>query len=93
MASQIFTNSEGTEESGDEQEALPLIWLNKKRMLKKRYGYLDQELKRSTAVNQPINVVFDIPFDSNCYGINCIQFSPLGQTIAAGCANGDIQVQ
>lgn len=76
------------------EEFPPFVWLDGKKLLKKRFGYLDQELKKLIPVNQPINVMFTIPLDNDTsHGIRSVQFSPKGQFIVAGCGNGDIHVR
>lgn len=80
-------------EDETQEEFAPFVWLDRKKLLKKKFGYLDQELTKSRQINKPINVIFTIAFDDDkSHGIRSVQFSPLGQHIVAGCVNGDIHV-
>lgn len=70
----------------------PFAWLDERRHLRRKYGYVDHALRASLKVNEAIKVTFSVPFPSDCYGITCVRYSPVGQLIAAGCADGTVQV-
>lgn len=75
-----------------ESRVSPFEWLDERKKLKRRYGYLDQELKKTIKANEKINVLFNVNFPKNCYGITALQYSPMGDVIGAGCGDGCIRV-